>query len=184
MLNRLREATAELHKKLEGDNLANKIMDHSISLEEYKLLLYQNFVAYCTVEEQLAAFIPQNDNNKSENLKKDLAAMGITNFDCDVLSEFQCKNEAEAIGAAYVIEGSAMGGMIIGKEVHNCEALKHLPEQNFFSGSRNSIKGWNAFLKFLRSREFSETEKQLAATKAQETFKLFEEAFNIEFSNC
>lgn len=184
MLNRLREATAELHKKLEGENLANKIMDHSISLEEYKLLLFQNFLAYCTVEKQLHQFLPNKNNNKSERLKKDLSGMGVGNFVCYSLSDFQCENEAEAIGAAYVIEGSAMGGMVIGKEVEHCEALKGLPAQTFFNASRDSIKNWNGFLKFLRSQKFTEEEKEQAAAKARETFKLFEEAFNMEFSDC
>ncbi|MCM8570444.1 biliverdin-producing heme oxygenase [Gramella jeungdoensis] len=184
MLNRLREATAELHKKLEGENLANKIVDHSINLDEYKLLLYQNYLAYSTVEDQLLEFIPGQSQDKSEKLKNDLSEMGMTNLDSESLFEFSCKNEAEAIGAAYVIEGSAMGGMIIGKEVKKCDSLKNLPEQTFFNGTRDSIKGWNEFLKFLRSREFTEKEKELAANKAKETFKLFEKAFNVEFSNC
>ncbi|WP_240095646.1 biliverdin-producing heme oxygenase [Christiangramia crocea] len=183
MLNRLREATAELHKKLEGENLANKIMDHSISPEEYKLLLYQNFIAYSAVERNLIEFIPGQTRDKSNRLKQDLSKMGVNDLD-ESIFKFRCENEAEAIGAAYVIEGSAMGGMIIGKEVENCSSLKHLPRQTFFTGTRESMKGWNEFLKFLRSREFSETEKELAANKARETFKLFEKAFNVEFSNC
>lgn len=184
MLNRLREATAELHKKLEGENLANKIMDHSISLEEYKLLLYQNYLAYSTVEEHLIEFLPGQTKTKSESLRKDLSEMGVKDIECDSILEFKCENEAEAIGAAYVIEGSAMGGMIIGREVKNCGSLAQLPKQTFFNGNRDSIKGWNEFLKFLRSREFTEAEEQLAAAKARDTFKLFEKAFNVEFSKC
>ncbi|TBW26444.1 heme oxygenase [Gramella sp. KN1008] len=184
MLNRLREATADLHKKLEGENLANKIMDHSIGLEEYKLLLYQNFLAYCKVEKEISRFLPGQAGDKAEKLKADLAGVGMHDPECDTFSDFHCENEAEALGAAYVIEGSAMGGMVIGREVSKCGSLEHLSSQTFFSGTRDSIKGWNKFLKSLRSREFTEEEIEQAAYKAQETFRLFEKAFKLEFSDC
>ena len=180
MLNSLREETAELHRELEKENLANKIMDHSITLDEYRSLLFQNFIAYKSAENEISKFLPSKAE-KTEKLKADLKGLGITDFNFDL--DFSCENEAEAIGAAYVVEGSAMGGMLIGKEIKNCEALKELPEQQFFSGNRESMKGWNEFLKFLRTRDFTETEVQEAVNKGKDTFLLFGEAFKLEFSN-
>jgi heme oxygenase len=182
MLNSLREATAELHRKLEGDNLAGKIIDHSISLEEYRLLLIQNFIAYRSVERQLNQFLSFENMEKTLQLEEDLLTLGVDDLDHIPDIDFNCKNEAEAIGAAYVVEGSAMGGMLIGKEIPNCETLNSLPPQKFFSGGRDSVKSWNNFLKFLRSRDFSEEEKEIASTKAQETFRLFGKAFKVELS--
>ena len=182
MLNSLREATAELHRKLEGDNLAGKIIDHSISLEEYRLLLIQNFIAYRTVEKQLKQFLPFENMEKTLQLEQDLLALGVEDPVSIPELDFTCVNEAEAIGAAYVVEGSAMGGMLIGKEIPNCETLSSLPPQKFFSGGRDSVKSWNNFLKFLRSRDFSKEEKEMASIKAQETFRLFGEAFKVELS--
>lgn len=182
MLNRLRKETEELHHRLEGDNLANKIMNHSITLEEYKLLLFQNFLAYSIVEKELRRYIAGFKSEKSEKLSQDLINLGFSNLNTEQGPGFKCLNEAEAIGAAYVIEGSAMGGMVIGKEIASCSALAHLPPQNFFSGERDSIKSWNSYLKFLRSREFTESEKKVAADKARETFRLFEKVYNLEFT--
>ena len=181
MLSKLREATKVQHQELESENLANKIMDHSISREEYKLLLFQNYIAYKASEEQIQKFLPEQVSDKATTLRKDLQKLAVSELDYQM--EFTCVSEAEAIGAAYVIEGSAMGGMLIGKEISNCEALQDLPEQEFFNGKRDNIKSWNQFLKFVRSREFSETDKQIAAKKAQETFELFGKAFRVEFSN-
>lgn len=183
MLDSLREGTAELHKRLEENNLANKIIDHSISLEEYKFLLYQNFLAYCAVEREIAGYLPDQKMDKAERLKSDLASMDVKLFSCGNHFGFTCDSEAEAIGAAYVIEGSAMGGMMIGRELKNCKATQHLPEQEFFSGSRTSAKEWNKFLKMLRNREFSETEIDTAVNKAVETFRVFEKAFSAEYSS-
>ena len=53
MLQTLREQTATLHKEIEKDNTAGLIMDHSITLEEYKLLLLQNYLAYKIVEDEM-----------------------------------------------------------------------------------------------------------------------------------
>lgn len=181
MLTKLREETRDLHEKLEGNNLATKIIDHSISLEEYEMLLYQNLLAYRKVENNIRQFLSFEDNSKTDQLKLDLRALGVReNPAWDV--EFTCTNEAEAIGAAYVIEGSAMGGMMIGREIHNCKALKDLPKQHFFSGSREAAKSWNSFLKMLRKTCFTVEEIDAASEKAKETFQLFEKAFNTEFS--
>lgn len=155
-------------------------MDHSITLEEYKLLLFQNYIAYKASEDQIQKFLPKQVSDKAKTLKKDLQNLNVNSLDHTL--DFICNSEVEAIGAAYVIEGSAMGGMLIGKEVSNCPNLQDLPQQNFFNGKRDNIKSWNQFLKFVRSREFNENEKEIAAKKAQETFELFGQAFKVEFS--
>lgn len=178
ILNRLREETAELHKELEKDNLANKIMDHSISPDEYKTLLIQNFIAYSKAETEIAKYLPDSNTDKTVRLNADLDKMGVKNLDFHL--NFSCNSEAEAIGAAYVIEGSAMGGMIIGKEIKNCASLRHISEQQFFNGKRSNVKKWNEYLKFLRSREFTDAEVEAASKKAKETFLLFKEAFDIQ----
>lgn len=183
MLNSLREGTAQLHKRLEENNLANKIMDHSISLEEYKFLLYQNYLAYSSVEPKIAAFLPEQKLGKAENIKQDLYNLNVKLFEGAEVFDFSCQNEAEAIGAAYVLEGSAMGGLMIGKELQECEIASILPEQLFFSGKRESATGFNQFLKMLRNRNFSEKEIDLAVSKAVETFKLFEKAFSAVYSS-
>ncbi|WP_232225365.1 biliverdin-producing heme oxygenase [Christiangramia salexigens] len=182
MLSRLREATAQQHKDLEKENLANKIMDHSIDIEEYKLLLFQNYLAYCKVEKELVKYLDSYEPVKTRKLKKDLMNLGIEDLDCEDFAEFYCKNEAEAMGAAYVVEGSAMGGMLIGKEITACENLRSVGEQNFFDGKRESIKNWNDYLKLLRSRDFTQDEIEAAAKKAVETFELFGKAFSVSFS--
>ena len=182
ILNSLREATRQLHTDIEKDNTANKIMDHSISLEDYKLLLFQNFLAYKAAESEIEKFLPNYGTDKTQRLQKDLENLGIRNFNGEL--EFTCNSEAEAIGAAYVIEGSAMGGMLIGKELKNCEALKSMESQHYFNGERSSMQGWNKFLKYLRSQEFEPAQITAAENKAKETFLLFKKAFQFQLSDC
>ncbi|TRO65071.1 biliverdin-producing heme oxygenase [Christiangramia sabulilitoris] len=180
ILNRLREETSTLHREIEKDNLAGKIMDHSISLEEYKLLLFQNYIAYDAAEAQIGNYLKNYSTDKTQRLAQDLNNLGVHELEHNL--DFICSNEAEAIGAAYVVEGSAMGGMLIGKEISNCPELKTIAAPLFFNGHRDSVRNWNEYLKFLRSKEFSETEIDLATSKAKETFLLFEKAFNIQLT--
>lgn len=182
ILNSLREATQQLHADIEKDNTANKIMDHSISLKEYKLLLVQNYLAYKATEVEIQKLLPAYETDKTARLQRDLENLGIENLNCEL--NFSCENEAEAIGAAYVVEGSAMGGMLIGKEVKNCPTLDSISSQQFFNGERSSMMGWNKFLKYLRSRDFSDQEVNSATKKAKETFLLFKEAFHFQLSDC
>ncbi|MDT0649756.1 biliverdin-producing heme oxygenase, partial [Autumnicola edwardsiae] len=112
MLTDLREATTELHRQIEEENTAGRIMDHSISMEEYKNLLFQNYVAYAISEKEISAQLSGYKGTKHKELEKDLEQLSvpvkIPSFPGD---NFSCNSEAEALGAAYVVEGSAMGGM-------------------------------------------------------------------------
>ncbi|MDR9457447.1 MAG: biliverdin-producing heme oxygenase [Salegentibacter sp.] len=181
MLTTLREATKQLHEEIEQDNLAAKIMSHEISLEEYKLLLLQNYIAYKITEEQISNHLDNWKSDKSLRLKKDLDSLNVdTSVLGDFKNRFSIKNKTEAIGATYVVEGSALGGMQISKELPYCQNLSEIEKPHFFTPERKSMEGWNIFLKGLRNSEFSEEEKHITAQKAQETFKFFAEVFKLE----
>jgi len=49
MLKYLKEKTTAIHNELEQSNLAGKIMDHSISQQEYHDLLLQNYIFFTTL---------------------------------------------------------------------------------------------------------------------------------------
>lgn len=183
MLERLRDATKQLHDEIEQDNLASKIMSHEISLDEYKLLLLQNYIAYKITEEQIGQHLDNWESDKSLRLKKDLDALKVdTSVLADFQNRFKIKNRTEAIGATYVLEGSALGGMQIAKELPNCQNLQETGKPHFFTPKRQSMEGWNIFLKRLRNSEFSEEEKSMAAQKARETFIFFGEVFKLDMS--
>lgn len=179
MLDKLRAATEELHRQIEQDNLAALIMSHKITVEEYKLLLLQNYTAYYNTENAIAHYIPENENCKNILLKKDLQELEVDISVAQQFKEdFKISNRAEAVGAKYVVEGSALGGMMISKEIPNCPALAHLPACNFFNGNRQSINGWKNFIKNLKTETFTPEEEDQAVQKAKETFKFFGRVFN------
>ncbi|PKD16841.1 hypothetical protein APR41_08355 [Salegentibacter salinarum] len=174
MLNNLREATRKLHEELEKENLAGQIISHKISLEVYKLLLLQNYIAYKITEAEILKFIPSYKSDKSDQLAKDLENL---NVDTSISEEFQDKfsinSHEEALGAAYVVLGSALGGMYISKEIPNCPELTEISKPHFFNGDRDGVKSWNKFVKELKAEDFTETQIAVASKKAQETFEFF-----------
>jgi heme oxygenase (biliverdin-IX-beta and delta-forming) len=179
MLNKLREETEILHREIEKDNLAALIISHEISLGEYKLLLLQNYIAYAVTENEISSHLSHFEPVKSVQLLKDLENLQISIPPFEkYYADFIITNEAEAYGAAYVVEGSAMGGMLIAKELEHCPALSGIEEHFFFNGKRQNVNGWKAFTKSLKKKEFSEREEILAVNKAKETFRIFARIFD------
>jgi len=178
MISKLREETQQLHNEIEKDNLAALIMDHSIDLDNYKTLLLQNFVSYRVIENAVQPFLKDFGTTKSNQLEKDLKALGV---DFTIVEEYintiSISNKMEALGAAYVVEGSVLGGMMIAKELKECKELSEIEEHHFFNGDRKNVAGWKNFLKQVNSQEFSEEEKLQASNKAKDTFKFFGRVF-------
>jgi len=179
MLNKLRDATNTLHTEIEEGNLAGDIMSHTISLENYKLLLLQNFIAYNVVDREIAKFIPEFSSNKANRLQEDLSNLKVdTSIYKEFEDQFSIDSIAEAWGAWYVVEGSVLGGMMISKELIHCELLSNIEKHYFFNGDRSSVEGWRSFGKGLKQVAFTEAEELAAINKAKETFKFFGLIFN------
>lgn len=178
MLTKLREATEDLHREIEKENLAALIVSNEISLEEYKLLLLQNYIAYAITEPSIAKHLDHYEVYKTPRLLRDLEQLGVTTtLPAHTREMFRIINKAEALGAAYVVEGSSLGGMVIAKQIKNCPALEGIGDHYFFNGDRENVKSWNAFSKFLKNREFTPLEEIQAIDKAKETFLFFGDVF-------
>ncbi|SDL34313.1 heme oxygenase [Salinimicrobium catena] len=175
---RLKEATKDLHQQVEEENLARFIMDHSMDVETYKLLLLQNFLAYQKTENAIAPFIKGYQGQKHKQLQKDLEQLKISKFAPEF--EFSCNSRAEAFGAAYVVEGSALGGMVLARNIKKCAGLSSIEKHHFFNGDKDSLKAWNDFKNELSQQDFSEKEQEEALEKAKDTFRFFREVFRME----
>ena len=181
MIERLREETRLLHEEIEKENLASRIMDHSIDVETYKLLLLQNYFAYRSTEKAIFEYLPEMQPGKYLRLEKDLLALKVPFSEISFSSDFECNNRAEAFGASYVVEGSALGGMVIAKNLKKCQDLKEVETFHFFSGSKTELESWKHFKNELEVQDFSEAEVQLSIQKAKETFLFFQKVFSTAF---
>jgi len=178
MLDRLRNSTKELHEELEKGNLAQRIISHEISLEDYKLLLLQNYIAYRITETEIKEHIPAYKSEKTAQLAQDLETLEVDTLSVKRFeTRFKLTSYEEAIGAAYVVLGSALGGVYIAKEIPNCPALAEIPNPQFFNGNRAGVKTWNKFVKEIKAESFTESQIAEASKKACETFEFFSLVF-------
>ncbi|TQD35394.1 biliverdin-producing heme oxygenase [Haloflavibacter putidus] len=178
MLTTLKNETRDLHTATENENLANKIIDKSISKEEFHLLLLQNYVAYALTENAIADNLDDFQPEKAAVLQKDLKNLSIQSPNLNNYTySFSCKNSAEALGAQYVVEGSALGGMVIAKHLKKCPPLANLPTQNFFSGKRENLADWKKFQNKMEEYSFTASQKEQMLEKAKETFNFFRKVF-------
>lgn len=181
LIQRFKEETRELHEQVEKENLAKHIMDHSINLETYKLLLLQNFIAYKATETAIKKFIPGYAGEKHKQLKQDLDQLGVSAEIPSKNDIFKCHSKAEALGAAYVVEGSALGGMLLARNLKKCNQLASVDQHYFFNGNKENINDWNLFKKELQQYNLTRNEQYEALEKAKDTFRFFQTIFRREF---
>jgi len=189
MLKYLKEKTTQIHNELEQNNIAKKIMDHSISFHEYRELLLQNYLFYYTVESEaikksevlepaMQSFV---SNNKSKHLALDLQNLGISSTKISQIQnlDFELTTESEIIGAIYVSEGSALGGMMIRKQVPKCTALSRIETHHFFNPeAANPLDRWKTFKANVESYSPKKLNQEEALKAAVKTFKLFEKSIH------
>ena len=178
ILERLKLETAAEHAAIEG---ATGVMDPELSLEAYRAYLERTLGFYQVVESQLrqlgvweALSLPAQEREKLPLLAEDIVLLGniepASIRSCNAPPVFA--STAEAIGGAYVLEGSTLGGRVISRHV---QALFGADVPRAFLECYGAETGekWQAFraalTRFACSREL---EDQMIAG-ARETFGAF-----------
>jgi heme oxygenase len=177
ILERLKLETAADHAAIEE---ASAILHPRLSLEGYRAYLEDTFGFYQIAEPQLARRgvwelleLPAEERYKLPLLARDLRALGADpSALCVCEAGPEWRGAAEAIGAAYVLEGSTLGANVISRHI----------QQRFGAGVPRSFlecygpstgDHWRAFRaglsRFATSREL---ENRMIAG-AQSTFRTF-----------
>jgi len=178
ILERVRYETRHLHKTLENEL---PIMRADLQLSDYRRLLARFYGFYVPVEDALAGVLdlefvlpdwPQR--RKIDSLMKDLRALGFTPQEiaelplCVQLPAIP--GVEEALGCLYVLEGSTLGGQIIGRHL---QATLHIGLDNgasFFRSYGDRVGTmWKTFQEALLSRESEDHERMINA--AIQTFE-------------
>ncbi|MDX5321914.1 MAG: biliverdin-producing heme oxygenase, partial [Bacteroidota bacterium] len=152
---RLKTETRPQHDAMERVGFSDKIMSGRLSLEEYKLLIRNNYIMNQIMErgvESVEGFtsIPglnYESRKKGALLEKDLQVLGLNQAEIDQHNyAFQFNSLHEALGAFYVMEGSTLGGSVISRQLAKTESLQSVPEFNFY-GCYGDMVGpnWKAF---------------------------------------
>ncbi|KLT66816.1 biliverdin-producing heme oxygenase [Pedobacter sp. BMA] len=180
--NLLRTETAASHKELESLMYVNEIINNSLSVEQYKKLLTINYIIHQKLENKLANMLDADlaseldmkSRLKLSALEKDLAYWNIDsltlpglNFDLFIPE----KNNAEVLGALYVLEGATLGGNMIKRHIlANPNFKDDEGGLNYYGvyGEELSAK-WKSFVSIL-NETVSEADYERCIASANHTF--------------
>ena len=149
---RLKEKTQVYHHQIERTPLLNKLVNSSIDLAGYRILLKQ-FHAYIIPCEATILCSPWSslleNRNKTSQLNKDLMDIGTPeNIKCPVLPPLITREQI--IGYLYVIEGATLGGQIIARILQDKLGLTPQYGARYFNSyGPNTKKMWDEFCHLL-----------------------------------
>ncbi|MBG0797772.1 biliverdin-producing heme oxygenase [Methylocystis sp. L43] len=173
----LRAATRETHQRLHRHSGLSAAARGAIGLDDYRQLLMRLYGFHLAFENTHASAMQKLGfiaSSRAELIALDLAALGIMRFDVCRLPQCaalrQPSSEACALGALYVVEGSALGGALI------AEALAPVvgEARRFFLGGPSRLEVWPGLLARVETLAPG-VQQARAIDAAVETFRIFEE---------
>ncbi|RYG67449.1 hypothetical protein EON80_13565 [bacterium] len=184
ILQRLRDATRPDHERLE-DHI--DLLGRPWSMPFYRSLLSKFYGLYASIEPPTFSHaewekmgIDTASRLKLPSLVRDLHFLGLSDADIAALPLFneapKADTFASALGCAYVMEGSTLGGQIISRHLKQELGLELGPDNGLsFFASYGSEVGpkWREFtgvLDFYQGSEAEQTELIESAVKAFQAF--------------
>lgn len=178
LIDALRAATREIHHQLEdGLQIETRLADRG----RYLTLL----TGFLGIHEPLEARLAQcrelghlgyhmAERTKIAALRRDLVALGLSAQDISALPRFQAPafpSAGAALGAAYVLEGSTLGGQSITRLI---TGGGHALPAEFFNVYGPQTRGrWMEFLDCLVSYQKAGGDPAPVTASARETFQVF-----------
>ncbi len=168
----LKERTSMQHSQIENTPLVSKLINNTITLSEYQLLI-RKFYGYIAPSEELIQKLTSRylliQREKSLSLLSDLAVFGIEKHSV----EFCCclpllETYEQVLGYMYVMEGSTLGGQIIAKKLQ--ETLNLTPENGasyFYGYGKNTRNKWAEFCQLLDDRKHYEHTYEILIAASQ-----------------
>jgi heme oxygenase len=181
MIEQLREHTAQLHQDLE--RVLIPVIKQANTPAAYIKLLQLFYGYYYPLEQYIAAHIDTTfpggfeNRRKAAQLLQDIQAMNGTLPDpCPTCSDIpEIHDNAQALGAMYVLEGSTLGGQVI------CQIIQRnlqVPEVNhalsFFNGYGEETRAkWDSFVHYLEGYHGDDAQIARLMQAANDTFSKF-----------
>lgn len=175
----LKDKTTSRHRLLEKEMYVDEIFNKSLTLQQYKNLLLTNYLVHTVLENKVYNVLPESlqdalaiaSRKKVAALQNDIINLEMNTLVIDssdiALPDFS--DTTELLAAVYVLEGSALVGNIIAKQLKQVPALRHLSFFYYtFYGEELSTK-WKEFLTVLNSAVLPEN-YEACIQKANETF--------------
>lgn len=186
----LKSATKANHDRVEDLAYSNKIMDGSITLEQYADLILKQYYFHKKIEPQLQKVFSEKEANrleinkrkKTHLLKYDMLELALEEemLDFEKLDSINISTPEEALGTMYVLEGSTLGGAVIKKRLRNNPEISKISGFNYY-GCYGEATGdfWKKFVMQATIMANTEEKQQIIVKKAVETFHFFEKILTV-----
>ena len=179
---RLRKETAESHQQLEENPLSKALLDPQVSLTDYQVYLSKMYGVTAACEEQVFPLIGNvvpdlTKRYKLDYLISDLRATGLHDEQISEIPvpEFTANSPAEALGIAYVVEGSTLGGRVIYKHIHQKLGFTEDAGASYFNGyGAETGPMWKSFISGLSSYAAVSGESEAIIESAKKTFSIID----------
>lgn len=171
----LRSATSEIHERLHGHRGLAAVQSGTITRAAYTALLCRLYGFHCSFE-AAAQIAP----DRSRWLEIDLAELGLNSEKlaavplCTGFPEKLCLNYW--LGARYVVEGSALGGRGLARQLDGLLGRDVLAGRRFFSGNGTDTGAvWRSYLAELSATPTNVAQTAAIIAGAKATFAIFEQ---------
>ena len=178
----LREATSDLHERLDRGVAATEALT---SRDGYARFLAASLAAAEPLERGLAS-LPATasfaSGNRASRIREDLAALGVpADEEAGAVSgdAIVPASKAEAFGTSYVLEGSALGGLVLARNVKEKLGLGDAETSYLRLRGAETPAHWRGFLGELETwaSSASPAERREACAAAMRTFEIYLAAF-------
>ena len=182
IMNELRKYTKRAHDDLEEAAPMAQLMKPDLTVSAYTNLLSRLLPFYRNLEDQLQSWgLPEPGAPpvewKTPRLLNDLKVLTGDLHSCftDMNVEVETPTIASrsaALGALYVLEGSALGGQIISRRLSRQPAIKSTGAWTFFTcyDQRELQLHWREFSRYMNDRSWDAKEEEAALRAAEATF--------------
>lgn len=170
----LRSATHDIHERLHRHPALAAVQDGTIDRVAYRRLLARLYGFHIGFE-RAARIKPE----RSVWLEKDLAALEMNpeqRATLPLCQGFPSLALPEALlGALYVVEGSALGGVALARGLDGLTGVGVLDGRRFFTGHKSETgSAWRAYLARLSATPWTAEQQATIIATATATFALFE----------
>ncbi len=169
----LRAATDDVHERMHAHPGYRALASGGIQADDYRRLLARSYGFYLPIEIELT-----RGRDRSRRLETDLLALGMTPEGiealpfCTALSPLD--SHPKALGAAYVVEGAALGGLTLARALLRNSAGVAPPAAFLLGDGENGGRRWQSFIAELEEDLSDMVELEAAVQSARDTFETFE----------
>ena len=183
LLSEVRAATREAHERLEQQ----LDLEHQASLERYWVFVRATCAVVRPLEPSLTAFLgpifaAPEPGTRVSRLLADLAHLGPEDPPDDAPGMEAVDSLAAAFGAAYVLQGSLLGGAVIARAVRDRLGLADQGTQYLRLYAGGLAHAWRQFVNALDAfgAHGSDDERRVTKAMAGQTFRAFAAALERE----